>query len=137
MDAGALGKIYQDGEEIVKQGDNGDCMYVIQSGLVEVLKEIDGKTVRLAVRSEGDFFGEMALFEHEVRMATVRALGTARILTIDKKNFLRRIHADPSLAYYLVKNMSARIRQLSEEVTSYKNLPSEADSRYEITRPNP
>ena len=137
MDTGALGKIYQDGEDIVKQGDNGDCMYVIQSGQVEVLKETDGKTVRLAVRREGDFFGEMALFEHKVRMATVRALGTARILTIDKKNFLRRIHEDPSLAYHLIKNMSARIRQLSEEVTRYEKLPSEADSRYEIVRPNP
>lgn len=137
MDTGALGKIYQDGEDIVKQGDNGDCMYVIQSGQVEVLKETDGKTVRLALRREGDFFGEMALFEHKVRMATVRALGTARILTIDKKNFLRRIHEDPSLAYHLIKNMSARIRQLSEEVTRYEKLPSEADSRYEIVRPNP
>jgi CRP-like cAMP-binding protein len=137
MDRGALGKIFQDGEDIVKQGDKGDCMYVIQAGQVEVLKEIDGKTVRLAVRSEGDFFGEMALFEKEIRMATVRALGTARILTIDKKNFLRRIHQDPSLAYHLIKSMSARIRQLSEEVTSYKRRPAEADSRYEIVGPNP
>lgn len=136
MDAGGLGKIYQDGEDIFKQGDKGECMYVIQSGQVEVLKEIDGKFVRLAVRKEGDFFGEMALFEHEVRMATVRALGTARILTIDKKNFIRRIHADPSLAYHLIKDMSARIRQLSEEVTRYKNISSEVDNQYESTRPN-
>jgi len=137
MDTGGLGKIYQIGEDIVKQGEKGDCMYIIQSGQVEVLKEIDGITVRLAVRKEGEFFGEMALFEQEVRMATVRALGTARILTIDKKNFLRRIHQDPSLAYHLIKKMSARIRQLSEEVTSYKKPPSEADHRYEIDRPNP
>lgn len=132
MDTGALGKIYQDGEEIVKQGDNGDCMYIIQSGQVEILIEIDGKTVQLAVRREGDFFGEMALFEHEVRMATVRALGTARILTIDKKNFLRRIHQDPSLAYHLLRNMSARIRQLSEEVTRLDMLLLEAGSPPEI-----
>lgn len=137
MDTGALGKIFQDGEDIVKQGDIGDCMFVIQAGQVEVVKEIDGKAVRLAVRGEGDFFGEMALFEQEVRMATVRAIGTARILTIDKKNFLRRIHQDPSLAYQLIKKMSARIRQLSDEVTSYKKLSSEADSRYEIVGPIP
>lgn len=122
MDKAGLGKIYHDGEVIVKQGDEGDCMYIIQSGQVEVLKEIDGRKVQLALRGEGDFFGEMALFEHEARMATVRALGTARILTIDKKNFLRRIHEDPSLAYYLVKKMSARIRQLSEEVMRLENL---------------
>lgn len=137
MNAGALGKIYEDGEDIIRQGDRGDCMYVVQAGQVEILKEIDGKTVRLAIRREGDFFGEMALFEQEVRMATVRAQGTARILTVDKKNFLRRIHEDPSLAYHLIKNMSARIRQLSEELTKYKKLPSEVDSNYEIVSPNP
>lgn len=128
MDKAGLGKIYHDGEVIVKQGDEGDCMYIIQSGQVEVLKEIDGRKVQLALRGEGDFFGEMALFEHEARMATVRALGTARILTIDKKNFLRRIHEDPSLAYYLVKKMSARIRQLSEEVMRLENLLQDGSS---------
>lgn len=128
MDKAGLGKIYHDGEVIVKQGDEGDCMYIIQSGQVEVLKEIDGRKVQLALRGEGDFFGEMALFEHEARMATVRALGTARILTIDKKNFLRRIHEDPSLAYYLVKKMSARIRQLSEEVMRLEKLLQDGSS---------
>ena len=136
MNTGALGKIYQDGEVIVKQGDEGDCMYVIQSGQVEVLKELDGRIVQLAVRGNGDFFGEMALFEHNVRMATVRALGPARILTIDKKNFLRRIHEDPSLAYHMIKNLSARIRQLSEEVTRLEKLLTKAASQSESVSPN-
>jgi CRP-like cAMP-binding protein len=117
---GALGKVYQDGEIIVRQGEVGDCMYVIQEGQVEVVLEKDGEEVRLAVRGEGEFFGEMAIFEREVRMATVRALGQARVLTIDKKNFLRRIHEDPSLAYRIVQTMSHRIRELSAEVAQLK-----------------
>ncbi len=117
---GTLGKVYQDGEAIVRQGKVGDCMYVIQKGQVEVVLEKGGKEVRLAVRGEGEFFGEMAIFEHEVRMATVRALGQARVLTIDKKNFLRRIHKDPSLAYRIVQTMSRRIRELSAEVAQLK-----------------
>jgi len=122
MNSGALGKIYQAGEAIVHQGDQGDCMFVIQEGQVAILKEIDNSEVQLAVRGPGEFFGEMALFERETRMATVRALEVARILTIDKKSFLRRIHEDPSLAYNLVKVMSARIRQLSEEVVRLQRL---------------
>jgi CRP-like cAMP-binding protein len=117
---GALGKVYQDGEVIVRQGGVGDCMYVIQKGQVEVVLEKGGEEMRLAVRGEGEFFGEMAIFEHEVRMATVRALGQARVLTIDKKNFLRRIHKDPSLAYRIVQTMSRRIRELSAEVAQLK-----------------
>jgi len=128
MNTGALGKTYHDGEVIFNQGDEGNCMYVIQSGQVEVLQEIDSRTVRLAVRGEGEFFGEMALFESQVRMATVRALGPAKILTIDKKNFLRRIHEDPSMAYHMIKKMSARIRQLSETVTRLENLLMESSN---------
>ncbi len=120
MDTGALGKVYQDGEVIFRQGDVGDCMYVIQEGQVEIIAGQDGKEVRLAVRGEGEFFGEMAIFEHELRSATVRALGTVRVLTVDERNFLRRIHEDPSLAYRVVQTMSRRIRELSTEVVRLK-----------------
>ena len=115
MDKGALGKIYQDGEIIIHQGDVGRCMYVIQEGKVEVLIESDGQEVQVAVREQGDFIGEMAIFERDVRSATVRAVGSARVLTIDKKNFLRRISEDPSLAFRMVESMSHRIRELSNE----------------------
>jgi CRP/FNR family transcriptional regulator len=117
MESSELGKIYKDTEIIIKQGEPGDRMYVIQEGLVEVIKETERGEVQLALRGTGEFFGEMAIFEREVRSATVRALGQARVLTIDKKNFLRRIHEDPSLAFQLVQSMSARIRALSTEVS--------------------
>ena len=120
MDKGALGKMYQDGEIIIRQGEVGHCMYVIQEGKVEVLIESDGKEVQIAVREQGDFIGEMAIFERDVRSATVRAVGPARVLTIDKKNFLRRISEDPSLAFRMVESMSHRIRELSNENVQLK-----------------
>lgn len=116
METGALGKVYQDGEVIVRQGEVGTCMYVIQEGTVEVFSDRDGKEVFLMTLEEGDFFGEMAIFEREVRSATVRARGTVRVLTVDEKTFLRRIHKDPSLAVRIVQTMSARIRLLVDEV---------------------
>ncbi len=117
MGSGVLGKIYQDTEIIIKQGEAGDCMYVVQEGLVEIINETDHGEVQLAIRGAGEFFGEMAIFEREARMATVRAIGETRVLTIDKKNFLRRVHEDPSLAFHLVQTMSARLRELSKQVT--------------------
>jgi flavin-dependent dehydrogenase len=109
-----LGKMYRDGEVIVREGETGECMYVIQEGQVEVLLEKGGKQARLAVMGEGDFFGEMALIEREVRSATVRALGAVRLLSVDKATFLRRIHEDPSLAYRILQKMSHRIRELHD-----------------------
>ncbi len=117
MGSGTFGQVYKDTEIIVKQGEPGNCMYVVQEGLVEIVGEADGYEVQLAVRGKGEFFGEMAIFEQEVRSATVRALGETRVLTIDKKNFLRRVYEDPSLAFHLAQVMSARIRELSKEVT--------------------
>jgi CRP-like cAMP-binding protein len=120
MDTGVLGKLYHHGESIVRQGETGDCMYIVQAGQVEVLQEKESKEVRLAVLNEGDFFGEMAIFEREVRSATVRAIGEVRVLTVEKKNFLRRIQEDPSLAYHIVQTMSHRIRELSAELVRLK-----------------
>ena len=124
MNIGALGKTYQNGEIIVRQGEIGDCMYVIQDGFVEVVAENGDQQVQLNVLGKNEFFGEMAIFEHEIRSATVRALGPTRILTIDHKNFLRRIHEDPSLAYRLMEVMSKRVRRLSGEVTQLKHVPA-------------
>ena len=95
-------------------------MYVIQEGQAEVLQEKDGKEVRLAVLDKEDVFGEMALFEREVRSATVRALGDMRVLTVDKKTFFRRIQEDPSLAFRILQKMSHRIRESNTELVRIK-----------------
>ncbi len=123
MNMSSLGKIYQHGEMIVRQGEIGDCMYVVQDGQVEVVSKFGNQEVQLAILGKNEFFGEMAVFDHEIRSATVRAMGSARILTVDHKNFLRRIHEDPSLAYRLMEVMSKRVRRLSTEVTELKQDP--------------
>jgi len=124
MALGALGKVYQNGETIFREGEIGDCMYVVQDGYVEVVSDAGDNEVQLAILGKNDFFGEMSIFEHEIHSATVRALGTARILTVDHKNFLRRIHEDPSLAYRLMEVMSSRVRRLSVEVTQLRHIPT-------------
>ncbi len=116
-----LGKVYKDGEIIIKEGEEGDCLYVIQSGKVVVVQNRKGKEVCMREMEEGDFFGEMALFEREVRSSTVRAQGEARILTVDKKVFLRRIQEDPSMAFRIMEKMSSRIRKLSDQLSQVKS----------------
>lgn len=117
METGELGRVYEDGDVIVRQGDVGDCMYVIQDGEVEIISEENEDEILLATRGEGDFIGEMAIFDRDVRSATIRAKGKVRILTVDKKNFMRRINEDPSLAFRIVETMSHRLRELQAEYT--------------------
>jgi len=115
-----LGKVYQDGEVIVRQGETGNCMYVVQDGRVEAVDQSDGKEVVLRTLGRNDFFGEMALFEKDMRTVTIRAVGKARVLTIDRKQFLRGIHEDPSLAMRVIKTMSHRIRDLTGRLGKYE-----------------
>jgi CRP/FNR family cyclic AMP-dependent transcriptional regulator len=128
MTMDGLGKVYGDGEVVVRQGDTGDCMFSIQAGRVEVVREADAGPVRVAVLQEGDIFGEMAILDKEVRSATVRALGEARVLTIDKRTFLRRIQEDPSIAFNLARALCGRIRRLNAEVAALKGRAAAAPS---------
>jgi CRP-like cAMP-binding protein len=117
MSDAALGRFYEDGEIVARQGETGDCMYVVQDGTVEiVLQDADGSEVILRTAGRNELLGEMAIFEHRPRSATIRARGRARILTLDKRNFLRRINEDPSLAFRMIETMSVRVRELSQEV---------------------
>lgn len=122
MRSGSLGKVYRDGEIVFQQGDVGHCMYVVQAGEVEVLAHGDGGDVSLRVLGKGEIFGEMSLFDRHERSATVRAKGEARLLTLEKEGFLRRVHEDPSLAFHILRTMSKRIRELSDEIGRMRSM---------------
>lgn len=117
MQSGILGREYSDGEVICRQGEPGDCMFVVQSGRAVVMRSQDGAEITVGDVGVGEVFGEMAIFDRQPRSATVRARGSARILTLDKRAFLRRVHEDPTLAFQILQRMSQRIRDLNEEVS--------------------
>lgn len=120
MSTGSLGKVYAGGEVIISEGDVGNCMYVIQEGEVEVISIVDGEIIRVAVLTTGDFFGETAIFDSEVRSATVRALSETRVLTIDKKTFLGRIKEDPTLAFRIVETLTKRVKAMNQQFIESK-----------------
>lgn len=124
MYEGALGREYADGEVICRQGEPGDRMFVIQSGRAVV--EMD--EVFVTELKAGDLFGEMAIVERRPRSATVRADGPARVLTLDKRAFLRQVHEDPSLAYRILETMSRRVRRLDSELAELHRLHSEVSA---------
>jgi CRP/FNR family transcriptional regulator, cyclic AMP receptor protein len=121
MRKNALGKTYTDEQVIIQQGDDGSRMFVVQEGEVEVVRETEERDVRLVILSGGDFFGDVPFFERKGKggkvRATARALGDARVLSVDRKTLVRRIHEDPSLAYRILQVMSRRIQEMEDEVT--------------------
>jgi len=131
----SIGKDFPDGAVIMREGDVANAMYVIQKGKVEVLQQHEGRDVRLATLGEGDIFGEMALFEGEERCATIRAVGPARLLTIDKATFLRKVHEDPSMAFRLLRKMSRRIRELNATLVRLKASEAALTAKQEPNDP--
>lgn len=119
---GVLGKEYLDGEIICRQGEAGDRMYVIQSGRATVWREDGVGEVVVGEMKSGDIFGEMAIIDRQPRSATVRASGRLRVLTLDKRAFMRQVHEDPSLAYRILEGMSRRVRKLDEELSRHRHL---------------
>jgi CRP-like cAMP-binding protein len=117
LKSNALGRLYKDGETIINQGEREDCMYVIQSGKVMVVQSRNGKEVKVAELDDGDFFGEMALFEHKARMATVRSIGITRVLTVDKKTLLHRMQEDPSMVLNLIQMTFSRVLKMNKQIS--------------------
>ena len=116
-----LGHVYRDGEVIVKQGEVGDCMYIIQDGTADVIRNEEGEATVVDTMESGELFGEMAIVENTVRSSTVRARGTVRAITIDRKTFMRRIQEDPSLAISVLEVLCHRVRNLDNTIAHLKH----------------
>lgn len=114
----SLGKTYPNGTVITVAGErDADCMYIILAGAVEVLVDegLD-EPFTLAILERGNVFGEIALFDSSPRLATTRALGEVRLLSVDKKGFLKHLGEDPPSALDIMLKMAERIRTLIREV---------------------
>lgn len=92
-------KIFKAGEVILRQGDEGDCAYIIEKGKVEILiTKANGSIARVGTRGAGTIIGEMAIVDDEPRIATIVALEECSLLEITKADFNRRLkNADPVL----------------------------------------
>lgn len=98
------------GEELFAEGSTGDLAYILEKGELEIIKQIDGRPVLLAVRGEpGDIIGEMALLVAAPRMASVRARTPTTMLALhhDKFNYLL---SNPTAARIMLQTVLSRWR---------------------------
>jgi signal transduction histidine kinase len=102
------------GQEIFREGDNGDGVYVVRDGLVEISGLVDQK-VRL-IFSEvgpGDLFGEMAVIEDKPRSACAVAKEEASVYFIPRADMLALVEHSPALAMALLREISRRLREFN------------------------
>ena len=107
---------YGAGEFIVRQGDQGDSLYIIRTGSCGVYVRRNGKQEnRIATIDSSEFFGEMSLLTGEPITATVRAMIDTSIIIIDKENFSNILNDNPAISVQLGEILAKRQKELAEE----------------------
>jgi CRP-like cAMP-binding protein/di/tricarboxylate transporter len=101
-----------DGNEVVRQGEPGDALYVVASGSFGVFgaSPDDKPEIRLATLDPGAVFGEMALFTDDRRSATVRAEGSGRVFSLARDRFLELLRREPEIFLSVAVTLSRRLQ---------------------------
>jgi CRP-like cAMP-binding protein len=104
------------GHVLFSEGDEGDEMYIIQSGRVAIKKRVkDGETT-LAVLEKGDFFGEMAILERMPRSAAAVMEEAGDLIVISSEIFGDMIKANPEIAIRMLRKYSIRLRETNKQI---------------------
>jgi len=119
------------GSIIVREGERGDTMYILERGTVEVSKTLTlkitrhdlGRMEKTLIKLRGEehpFFGEMALLESDERSATITAAEDSELLVIKREDFERLCEESPEIGYKLIRNISkvlcSRLRRANKDI---------------------
>ena len=114
---------YGKGKTIIHQDDEGDAMYFIISGRLKVVSTIeDGKEALLDFLHDGDYFGELSLFDQESRSASVIAVEDSVLIRISRAELLGFLERHPEANLILLRSLAKRIRGITTNLSSLAQL---------------
>lgn len=112
-------KKFKKGSIILLEEETGSALFVIVSGKVKVVRaDDDGREVILAILSDNDFFGEMAILDGLARSASVVAISKAEVFMIHRNDFLKLLHDYPALGVSLLGELTMRLRKADAQIKS-------------------
>lgn len=103
------------GALLFREGEEGDCAYYVQRGLVEVSRRLGSAEVVIATEGEGGIVGEMALIDNMPRSATARAVEETLLIRIPKSEFARYLNSTDPLIRSLLERFVVIIRTITTE----------------------
>jgi CRP-like cAMP-binding protein len=84
--------VIPEGAAVFNEGDRGDRAYVVQDGIIEILRKDDyGNPIVLGTVEKGGIFGEMALIDDQPRMATARAVVATTVIAVPRNVFSQKL----------------------------------------------
>ncbi|KGE71253.1 Crp/Fnr family transcriptional regulator [Spirochaeta lutea] len=103
------------GEYLVEQGTQGVGLFIIESGLVKVIKtRTDGTIIDVAKHGPGEFIGEMSIIDGAPRSASVQALEATQCLVLSSWSFQSILEAHPEVALGILPMLAKRFRETNE-----------------------
>jgi signal transduction histidine kinase len=109
----AMRKPLTPGQEIFKEGDKGDGIYIVGRGTIEISTLIQGERKVLARREPGDIFGEMAVVDDRPRSASAASAGAAEVYFVSRDHLYEMLERTPRLSLALLKEISSRLRDFN------------------------
>lgn len=118
---------FKKGHVLFHEGDDGEDMYIVQSGKVAIKKKLQEGDATLAVLEKGDFFGEMAILERMPRSASAEVLEDGDLIVIAGNIFGDMIKANPEIAVRMLRKQSIRLRETNKQLEqALKGAPASA-----------
>jgi CRP-like cAMP-binding protein len=111
------------GEVLFREGDKGDRMYLIKSGKIRIVKEMDEMEKTLAVLNEGAFFGEMSVLDNRPRSASAIAETDTELIIVDRDALLRKVNENPFIKY-IIGTLTDRLRK-TDDMLKYYSVSNE------------
>lgn len=100
---------------IMNEGDPGESMFIVKSGLVKVfVSDDDGRELVLYEQGPGAVIGDIALLDDEPRSASVITLEASSALMIGKQTFLACLRESPEMAINIIRSLTTRLRDATE-----------------------
>jgi CRP-like cAMP-binding protein len=114
----AVPRSFEPGQAVFREGDASDTCYVVREGHARAIStHADGRTITLATFGPGDIFGELAMFEDELRSATVEAIETTSVVGVLGGDMRRLMTEHPEIATRLVVALGRRLREMNERLS--------------------
>jgi small-conductance mechanosensitive channel/CRP-like cAMP-binding protein len=128
-------RVYAAGEQVIRQGDPGESLFVIMGGRVEVTaREGDIPAVKLAVLGSGDYFGEMSLMTGAPRVATITTLEETRLLEVGKASFRGIVAAHPELVEQFGTLLRLRLAERTQAIAGVERATPEIQDIFQKIR---
>jgi len=113
----AVPRTFEPGQIVFREGDASDTCYVVRAGRARAVREHpDGRTITLATFGPGDIFGELAMFEDELRSATVEAVQLTSVVAVLGPDMRRLMVEHPEISMRLVIALGRRLRETNERL---------------------